>query len=59
MEKRGSSIAKHEDYVGSLGRNKKDFLFLCRHWKLHRLMAMSKLHRLGLDKTIIFTIYFA
>ena len=53
MEKKRSSIATHAEFVGSIGKDKKDFLFLCRHWKLHRLMAMSKLHRLGLDKNLV------
>ena len=53
MEKRGSSIATHSEFVGNIGKDKKDFLFLCRHWKLHRLMAMSKLHKLGLDNNLV------
>jgi len=48
-----SSIALYTDFLESIGKDKKDFLFLCRHWKLHRLLAISKLHKLGLDKNLI------
>lgn len=48
-----SSIALYDDFEKSIGEDKKDFLFLCRHWKLHRLMAMSKLHKLGLDNSLV------
>jgi len=48
-----SSIASFEDFKNSIGSDKKDFLLLNRHWKLHRLLLMSKLHKLGLDNNLV------
>jgi hypothetical protein len=48
-----STIASFNEFEQSIGNNKKDFLFLCRHWKLHRLMTMSKLHKLGLNNNLV------
>jgi len=42
-----SSIALYYEFEQSIGNDRVDFLFLCRHWKLHRLLMLSKLHKLG------------
>jgi hypothetical protein len=43
-----NSISSYDEFENSIGSNKVDFLFLCRHWKLHRLLMLSKLQKLGL-----------
>jgi hypothetical protein len=52
IEKSKSSIACFEDFEKSIGFDKKDFLILTRHWKLHRLLILSQLHKLGLDNNL-------
>jgi len=47
IKSEGSSIASFDEFELSIGNYKSDFLFLCRHWKLHRLLILSKLHKLG------------
>ncbi len=47
IKSEGSSIALYNEFENSIGTDKCDFLFLCRHWKLHRLLILSKLHKLG------------
>ena len=48
-----NTVATSEEFVESIGKEKKDFLLLSRHWKLHRLLLLSYLHRLGLDKSLV------
>lgn len=48
-----STIASAREFVESIGKDKKDFLMLNRHWKLHRLLLLSHLHKLGLDKNLV------
>jgi len=48
-----SSIASEEEFLQSIGNDKKDFLMLNRHWKLHRLLLLSVLHRLGLENSLV------
>jgi hypothetical protein len=48
-----STIATQEEFQESIGRDKKDFLLLSRHWKLHRLLLLSHLHKFGLDKSLV------
>lgn len=48
-----STVATYQEFENSIGQNKKDFLFLCRRWKLHRLFAMSLLHKLGLHNNLV------
>ena len=43
-----NSISSYDEFENSIGSDKVDFLFLCRHWKLHRLLMLSKLQKLGL-----------
>lgn len=47
VEQPKSSVATYEEFEQSIDSDKVDFLFLCRHWKLHRLMILSKLHKQG------------
>ena len=49
---KSSGIAKYEEFEASIGNNKKDFLSLNRHWKLHRLLLLSQLHKLGLNNSL-------
>jgi hypothetical protein len=48
-----SSIASSNEFIESIGKEKKDFLMLNRHWKLHRLLLISSLHKMGLDKSSV------
>ena len=48
-----STVATCEEFEESIGKDKKDFLLLSRHWKLHRLLLLSHLHKLGLDKSLV------
>ena len=42
-----SSIALYDEFETNIGKDKVDFLSLNRHWKLHRLLILSKLQKLG------------
>lgn len=53
MQRNVSSIATYSEFEKSIGEDKKDFLFLCRHWKLHRLMLMNTLFKLNLDNNLV------
>jgi hypothetical protein len=53
IENPKSSIASYDDFEASIGSDKKDFLILTRHWKLHRLLLLSQIHKLGLDKSLV------
>ncbi len=46
-EHTANSVLTFQEFENTIGSHKKDFLFLCRHWKLHRLLILSKLHKLG------------
>ncbi len=48
-----SNIASSDEFINSIGSDKKDFLMLNRHWKLHRLLLMSQLYRIGFDKNLV------
>lgn len=48
-----STIATRKEFEESIGKDKKDFLLLSRHWKLHRLILLSHLHKLGLEKSLV------
>jgi hypothetical protein len=53
MEKVKSSIASYTEFEQSIGKDKKDFLFLCRHWKKHRLHILDILYKLGLENNLV------
>lgn len=42
-----------QHYVDNIGTKTKDFLLLSRHWKQHRIFILNKLHRLGLDNSLV------
>jgi hypothetical protein len=48
-----STIATSKEFEESIGKDKKDFLLLSRHWKLHRLLLLSHLHKIGLGKNLV------
>jgi hypothetical protein len=48
-----TSVTTPEEFVESIGKDKKDFLLLSRHWKLHRLLLLSHLHKLGLENNLV------
>jgi hypothetical protein len=48
-----NSIVNFNDFQSSIGKDKKDFLLLTRHWKLHRIILLNKLHRLGLYNSLV------
>ena len=53
IQPRKNTIATYDDFKKSIGSEKKDFLFLCRHWKIHRLVILYKLYQLGLDNSLV------
>jgi hypothetical protein len=42
-----NSVLMNDEVVNSIGSDRVDFLYLCRHWKLHRILILSKLQKLG------------
>jgi hypothetical protein len=48
-----SSAVTSEEFLESIGNDRKDFLLLNRHWKLHRLLLLSQLHKLGFEKSLV------
>lgn len=52
IRKNIGSIATYDEFEKSIGEDKKDFLLLCRHWKLHRLILLNTLYKLGLDSNL-------
>lgn len=53
IECQPSTIVTATEFLKSIGNDKKDFLLLNRHWKLHRLLLLSQLHKLGLEKSLV------
>jgi hypothetical protein len=53
IELNKSSIVMPEDFINSIGSNKKDFLLLTRIAKLHRYMLLFQMYNLGLDNNLI------
>lgn len=48
-----SSITSYSEFENSIGKEKKDFLFLCRHWKTQRLLTLSLLQKLGFENNLV------
>lgn len=48
-----STITTSTEFLESIGKDKHDFLSLNRHWKLHRLLLLSQLHKLGFEKNLV------
>jgi hypothetical protein len=52
-DKTNSTVVTQEDFINNIETDKKDFLLLSRHFKLHRIMLLNKLHRMGLDNNLV------
>ncbi len=52
-ERYANSVVTPDEFVNSIGKTKKDFLLLNRHWKLHRLLLLSQLHKIGLENNLV------
>ena len=48
-----TSAVTSAEFLESIGNDRKDFLLLNRHWKLHRLLLLSQLHKLGLHNNLV------
>lgn len=53
IEHRKNSVVSSQEFLESIGTEKKDFLLLNRHWKLHRLLLLSQLHKMGFEKSLV------
>lgn len=53
LENNLEQVVKQNDYINNISEDKKDFLLLSRHWKQHRIFILNKLHRLGLDNSLV------
>lgn len=53
IQSKSSGICSYDEYEKNIETDKKDFLLLNRHWKLHRLLLLSELHKLGLDNNLV------
>jgi hypothetical protein len=47
------NVVLYEEYEDHMNYKTKDFLLLSRHWKQHRIFILNKLHRLGLDNSLV------
>ena len=45
IQPRKNTVVTYDEFEKSIGSEKKDFLFLCRHWKIHRLVILYKLYQ--------------
>ena len=48
-----STVASKYDFILKIDSDKKDFLLLTRHFKLHRIALLSQLHKLGIDNSLV------
>lgn len=48
-----NTVVTQEEFENSIGLDKKDFLFLCRHWKPHRIKVLYELWKMGLDNFLV------
>lgn len=53
IRKRQNSAVSSEEFLNSIGNDRKDFLLLIRRWKLHRIILLSHLNKMGLDKNLV------
>jgi hypothetical protein len=53
IESTKNSVVTTNEFTNSIGKDKKDFLFLCRHWKPHRIKVLYDLWRAGLDNFLV------
>ena len=52
-DKTNSTIVTEDDFINNIEGDKKDFLLLSRHFKLHRIILLNKLHRMGLKNNLV------
>lgn len=48
-----TSTCTNEEFIENVKTPKKDFLLLTRHWKKHRIFLLNKIHRLGLENSLV------
>ena len=48
-----NSAVTSNEFLQSIGKERKDFLMLNRRWKLHRLFILSHLYKLGFENSLI------
>ena len=53
MKSARPTITTKEEFISSIGKPKKDFLHLTGRWKLHRLLILSQLQKLGSDNNLV------
>ena len=53
MKSARPTITTKEEFISSIGKPKKDFLHLTGRWKLHRLLILSQLQKLGIDNNLV------
>jgi hypothetical protein len=53
VRKRKNSATTSQEFLESIGKEKKDFLMLTRRMKLHRILLLSHLHKLGLENSLV------
>lgn len=53
MKSARPTITTEEEFLDSIGKPKKDFLHLTGRWKLHRLLILSQLQKLGIDNNLV------
>jgi len=53
MKSARPTITTKEEFIASIGKPKKDFLHLTGRWKLHRLLILSQLQKLGIDNNLV------
>ncbi len=53
IRKKKNSAVTSDGFLKSIGNDRKDFLLLIRRWKLHRILLLSKLHKLGIENNLV------
>jgi hypothetical protein len=53
IRKKKNSAVTSDEFLKSIGNDRKDFLLLIRRWKLHRILLLSKLHKLGIENNLV------
>lgn len=53
IRKNKNSAVTAEEFIESIGKERKDFLLLTRRWKLHRLLILSHLYKLGFENNLV------
>lgn len=53
MKSARPTITTKEEFVSGIDKPKKDFLHLTGRWKLHRLLILSQLQKLGIDNSLV------